>query len=351
MHQDKIKIKLSGVSKTLLIPLWGRAQLSKGHSSLINDTKAVEIVEKIDYDFSTFDYDFSTFGIIPFESDLPLLLALKAKQFDDKIKAYIAEHPRASVVNIGAGLDTTFYRVDNGLIHWYDLDLPAVVELRKQLIPETDRTTCIAKSFLDSSWYKDIENSEDGVFMTAGGVFPLIQEAQVKQFFSLLADNLPSSEIVFDAQSTLDDHVEVWITQLPPDKQKALRAAETEALKGWWQKSPQNQKDALIATLKTQITPHGSKWADFEAWWEQFNTPEKEEILHEFRALSSRGLRKWALEDANEITKWDKRITVIDQFPLFKNISRDLSWSIEARRFMDFSDEHRVFYIVHLRVS
>jgi O-methyltransferase involved in polyketide biosynthesis len=76
MHQDKIKIKLSDVSKTLLIPLWGRAQLSKEHSSPINDTKAIEIVEKIDYDFSTFDYDFSTFGIIPFESDLPLLLAL-----------------------------------------------------------------------------------------------------------------------------------------------------------------------------------------------------------------------------------------------------------------------------------
>ena len=350
MHQDKIKIKLSGVSKTLLIPLWGRAQLSKEHSSLINDTKAVEIVEKIDYDFSTFDYDFSTFGIIPFESDLPLLLALKAKQFDDKIKAYIAEHPRASVVNIGAGLDTTFYRVDNGLIHWYDLDLPAVIELRKQLIPETDRTTCIAQSLLDSSWCKDI-NTEHGVFMTAGGVFPLIQKEQVEQFFSILADNLPSSEIVFDAQSTLDDHFEVWITQLPPDKQKALRAAQTEALKGWWQKAPHDRKDALIATLKTQTTPHGTKGADLEAWWEQLSTPEKEETLHEFRAFSSRGLRKWALEDANEITKWDKRITVIDQFPLFKNISRDPSWSIEARRFMDFSDGQRMFYIVHLRVS
>ncbi|HXY88371.1 MAG TPA: hypothetical protein VEG44_08015 [Candidatus Acidoferrales bacterium] len=106
--QDKIKIKLSGVSKTLLIPLWGRTQLSKKHSSLINDTKAIEIVERIDYDFLTFDYDFSTFGIIPFESDLPLLLVLKAKRFDDEIKAYIAEHPHASIVNIGAYLTRRF---------------------------------------------------------------------------------------------------------------------------------------------------------------------------------------------------------------------------------------------------
>jgi len=56
------------------------------------------------------------------------------------------------------------------------------------------------------------------------------------------------------------------------------------------------------------------------------------------------------VEDANEIARWDKRITVIDQFPLFKNISRDPSWSIEARKFMDFNDEQRMLYIVHLRV-
>ena len=73
---------------------------------MLNDTKAIELVEQIDYDFSTIDKNF------PFE--VTLLFVARAKQFDDKIKAYIREHPHASVVNIGAGLDTTFYRIDNG---------------------------------------------------------------------------------------------------------------------------------------------------------------------------------------------------------------------------------------------
>ena len=76
----------------------------------------------------------------------------RAKQFDDKVRAYITVHPRASVVNIGAGLDTAFYRVDNGLIHWYDLDLPLVINFRRQLLLEPERVTFIAKSFLDPSW-------------------------------------------------------------------------------------------------------------------------------------------------------------------------------------------------------
>ncbi|HXY88370.1 MAG TPA: hypothetical protein VEG44_08010 [Candidatus Acidoferrales bacterium] len=97
-------------------------------------------------------------------------------------------------------------------------------------------------------------------------------------------------------QSTLDGHFEAWITQLPPGKQKTLRAAQNEALKGCWQKAPQNQKDALIATLKTQTAPHGTQCADLTAWWERLSTPEKEETLREFRAFSNRGLRKWALK-------------------------------------------------------
>jgi O-methyltransferase involved in polyketide biosynthesis len=131
MQQDKVKIKLSGVSETLLGPLWGRAKISRDHNSLFYDAKAVELIGKIDYDFSTRD------KVVP--GYLSLLFVARAKQFDDKIKDYIAEHPHASVVNIGAGLDTTFYRVDNGLIQWYDLDLPAVIDIRKQLLPKPDR--------------------------------------------------------------------------------------------------------------------------------------------------------------------------------------------------------------------
>jgi len=202
MIQDKIKIDLDAVEKTLLIPLWSRAKLSREHAPLLNDTKAIEIVEKIDLDFSTLD------TALRFEG--ALLNAVRSKQFDDKIQAYIAEHPRASVVNIGAGLDTTFYRVDNGTIHWYDLDLPDVIAIRRQLLPEPDRTTYIAKSLLDPSWCKDVKHTEDGVFTIAGGVLIWFDEPQVKQFFSLLADNFPSGEIVFDAIPELSALLSKW---------------------------------------------------------------------------------------------------------------------------------------------
>jgi O-methyltransferase involved in polyketide biosynthesis len=344
MQQHNIKINLSGISKTLLFPLWGRVRLSKDHSSLINDIKAIEIVEKI-------DLDFSSCGMFPFESSLPFPFALRAKHFDDKIKQYISKYPHASIVNIGAGLDTTFYRVDNGLIQWYDLDLPNVIELRKQLIPETNRTTCIAKSFLDPSWCADIKHKEEGVFIIIGGVLMYFEELQVKKFLSLLADNLPGAEIVFDVPSKLDNHIGAWITQLQPNQQKAFRGAWREALKNWWQNVPQDEKEKLLLTLTTNSKPHSTKWTDLESWWKQISASEKEAARRDFRDIfSNLVLRKWALEDANEMKKWDTRITVIDQFPLFTNIPRDPSLGIIVRRFMDFSERYKLTNICHLKV-
>src|SRR3974390_490678 len=105
------KINLGSVEETLLIPLWGRATISREYPSLLNDTKAVELVGQIDYDFSKLDQTLR-YGT-------NLLHAARAKQIDDKIRAYIAQHPEASVIDLGAGLDTAFYRIDNGSIRWY----------------------------------------------------------------------------------------------------------------------------------------------------------------------------------------------------------------------------------------
>lgn len=192
MQHTRTKVNLSGLPRTSLEPLYGRAKISREYSSLFNDIKAVELIEQMDYDFSVIDKAFVDY--------LWFTYAARAIQFDSKIKSYIKEHPYASVVNLGAGFDTGFYRVDNGKIHWYDVDLPEVIKVRKQLLPEVDRSTCIANSFLDPSWCQVI-NIENGVFMIAGGLFHYFSEAEIRQFFSLLIDRFPGCEILFEAES------------------------------------------------------------------------------------------------------------------------------------------------------
>ncbi|HXY87580.1 MAG TPA: class I SAM-dependent methyltransferase [Candidatus Acidoferrales bacterium] len=355
MQQDKVKVELGGISASMLGCLWGRAQLSKEYSSLFYDEKAIELVEKIDYDFSASDVPFEDIWFnISRKVNLPEfgLFTLRARQFDEKAKEYIAEHPDASVINIAAGLDTTFYRVDNGSIHWYDLDLPAVIDIRRRLLPEPDRVTYIAKSLLDPSWFKDVKYSENGVFMIAGGVLHFLEEAQVKQFFSMLADNFPGGEIVFNAMSRSDEGFRAWMDMVPPEQRDAMKATLAEALKDWWEKAPQDQKDKMndmIAALKTPTKPNGKEWSDLEAWWNQLSDEEKEGVMRDLMTAFRGGVGMWTIEDTSEFTKWDSRITVMDQFPMFKNIPRDLL-SPDMCRLMDYSDEKGRSNIFHLRV-
>jgi len=53
-------------------------------------------------------------------------------------------------------------------------------------------------------------------------------------------------------------------------------------------------------------------------WWNQLNAQEKGKAMSDFLAGHSKDLKcECPLEDANEMTMWDNRITVVDQFPLF----------------------------------
>lgn len=81
------------------------------------------------------------------------------------------------MVNLGAGFETEFYLVDSGTIRWYDFDLPELIEIRKQLLPETARVTYIPKSFLNPSWCTDIK-TQDGVFIIVCGLLRYFDEAK-----------------------------------------------------------------------------------------------------------------------------------------------------------------------------
>jgi O-methyltransferase involved in polyketide biosynthesis len=186
--------ELQDVQRTLMFPLWGRAVFSRLYPEILNDKEAVGIIGSLDYDFGEIEKAFGEYG--------GLAYIIRSRKMDDTIKRFVSEHPNATVVNIGAGFDTTFSRIDNGAIHWYDIDISEVIALRKKIIPESARNTCIAKSVFDYSWFKDIRfNVEDGILFVSGGVFHYFTEDRVQELFITMAKNFPAGELYFDGQT------------------------------------------------------------------------------------------------------------------------------------------------------
>jgi len=189
---EKIAVDLGNIQKTLFLPLWGRAFESKKANPLLVDKTALEIIEHVDYDFSTIARNIHELTQVAW--------IMRSICVDKVIKSFLSRHPKATIVNIGCGLDTTFDRIDNGSLVWYDLDLPDVISLRKTFIPETERRKFISASFLDRGWLKDIDVI-DNILFIAAGVFYYFEENEIKDFLIRLADSFPSSEIVFDVSS------------------------------------------------------------------------------------------------------------------------------------------------------
>jgi O-methyltransferase involved in polyketide biosynthesis len=192
----KVTLQSETVQETMLIPLWGRATYSHLYPELLTDPRAEEIIKRLDYDFGAFAKALGEYGGISY--------LVRARRFDESITAYIADHPQATVVNLGSGLDTTFSRVDNGQIRWFDIDLPDAIAFRKKLIPETERSSCIARSAFDQTWFDEVAfDPAKGIFIIAGGLFMYFQEVEVRKLFVALAERFPGGEIHFDTMPKL----------------------------------------------------------------------------------------------------------------------------------------------------
>lgn len=120
----KTKVDLGIVQETLLIPLWARAVELQQADPIICDPKSAEILEAIDYDFDKFAT----------ANNSQIGTCLRGMILDNWVRTYLKQHPQGSVVEIGAGLNTRFERVDNGEVRWFDLDLPAKYLRRFSLI-------------------------------------------------------------------------------------------------------------------------------------------------------------------------------------------------------------------------
>ena len=114
-HQARLQEQT--VQATMFLAIYGRAKASRMFPDILRDNEAIRIVNSMDYDFTDIDKSYGTEYAI-------LCCLLRAKRLDERCLAYIREHPDGVVVNLGAGLDTTFSRVDNGSVRWYNLDLP-----------------------------------------------------------------------------------------------------------------------------------------------------------------------------------------------------------------------------------
>ena len=187
-------LKLGDIQMTALIPLAIKANETLRSNARIRDQKAVEIIKALDLDTTSYDKFLSHEGTIA-----------RTIMLDRQLKEIIRKAPDTVIVNVGAGFENRFERVDNGRIEWFDLDLPDTIAARKKAFPERDRVTMIAGNALDSKWCSAVQNALIGrkakpVFI-AEGLFMYLTLDQIRTFLEILKNNFQDGGILIAEQN------------------------------------------------------------------------------------------------------------------------------------------------------
>jgi O-methyltransferase involved in polyketide biosynthesis len=179
---------LVGVPETLLVPLHYRVAASRNASAVFRDETAERFHDANAYDWEKFQgHQLPGAGI-----------EARTRILDREVGAFVDAEPEGLVVNLGAGLDTRFYRLDNGTIVWVDIDLPEVVAFRRKLLePANPRRLLLAASVLEDGWIPHVKRlAPSRVLFVAEGLFPYFTEAQHRAVFAALCNHFPGQEML-----------------------------------------------------------------------------------------------------------------------------------------------------------
>ena len=205
-------IEKNSIQETLVIPLYGRALCTRKFPQLFADQTAAELLEQIDYDFSALEQRsgglLQTFGALE--------VAMRQSDLAFEVREYLRAHPRAAVVNLGCGLDSTGRACDNGQCRIYNIDLPDVMAVREALLPAGERERNLAADLNDLSWFDAIDApTEDGAVFFAAGVFYYFRTEQVRALCAAMAERFPGGRLVFDAAgpTAVKLMLKTWVKQ------------------------------------------------------------------------------------------------------------------------------------------
>nr|WP_086938398.1 class I SAM-dependent methyltransferase [Thaumasiovibrio occultus] len=136
------------VPEHLIMPLWLRSVESLSDEGLVYDPMAASVCSQCVFSTAVCDdFEFST---------RQLLHNAITHLTDNAVSDFLSRYPSGWVINLSDGLDTRFYRLDNGRCRWLELDTSESLIWRQRLLHKNERFYPRAVNLTDSAWIKDI---------------------------------------------------------------------------------------------------------------------------------------------------------------------------------------------------
>lgn len=180
---------MDAVNKTLYIPLYGKAYVSR-RGILLHDPKAEEI------------WDREGFPLKGKAASkwLAFYMGMRSAVFDRWLAEKCAEDPHAVILHLGCGLDSRCLRVETKN-PWYDVDFPEVIRERNRHFEETDRYHMIASDVRALSWLEEVPGETAIVVME--GISMYLKPEELLSVLAGLKSRFKNIRILMDCYTEL----------------------------------------------------------------------------------------------------------------------------------------------------
>lgn len=199
----------NAIAKTLFIPLAARLYATQKFPEYFHDDVILRLREKIPENFMKISSEYEM-----------LASAARYHETDLMIREFISAHGVCNVVNLGCGLETLAFRIDDGQAKVYGVDLPEVISFRVDSLPVHKNETLIAGDMFDMQWVERIQRDLPTIFVS-NGVFMYFETAKILNFVADLKKNFNNAELVFDATTRWGIHcANFYVSRIDKDLAK-----------------------------------------------------------------------------------------------------------------------------------
>ena len=174
------------VNKTLYIPLYGKAYVSK-KQIILQDKKAEEIWEQEGFALKRNSKS----------KWLAYYMAMRSAIYDIWAAEKISKNPKAVVLHIGCGLDSRAERIKATKTLWYDIDFQEVIAERKKYYAETDVYYMVSADMRTNAWKSRIAGAQDAIIIMEG-VSMYFKPEELKKLLAELAGYFASVQLLMD---------------------------------------------------------------------------------------------------------------------------------------------------------
>ena len=181
---------MNSINKTMYIPLYGKALVSK-MGIILKDNKAEEIWDKAQFPLKGKSKS----------KWLAYYMGMRSAVFDNWLSEKLAQRPNAVVLHLGCGLDSRVLRVQNGTT-WFDVDFADVIEERKLHYQQTDLYHMVSADITDITFVESLPKSEHAIIVMEG-VSMYLTNKQLQQILAKLATHFDTLSLLIDCYTPL----------------------------------------------------------------------------------------------------------------------------------------------------